>query len=133
VLIALFSVRSENLFVEQLHYNLLYRWFLDMDSSEPVFDNSTFSKNQQRLMQYEGPGFSSSRWCGWRASKAGSAMSISAWMAVTFQHSTFYASVTSLFALFVALSRLAFEPQARTPLGRLKMAARCNVLSSSEL
>jgi transposase len=53
VLIALFSVRSENLFVEQLHYNLLYRWFLDMDLSEPVFDNSTFSKNQKRLMQHE--------------------------------------------------------------------------------
>jgi transposase len=53
VLIALFSVRSENLFVEQLHYNLLYRWFLDMDLSEPVFDNSTFSKNQRRLMQHE--------------------------------------------------------------------------------
>jgi len=53
VLIALFSVRSENLFVEQLHYNLLYRWFLDMDLSEAVFDNSTFSKNQQRLMKHE--------------------------------------------------------------------------------
>lgn len=53
VLIALFSVRSENLFVEQLHYNLLYRWFLDMDLSEPVFDNSTFSKNQHRLMAHE--------------------------------------------------------------------------------
>jgi transposase len=53
VLIALFSVRSENLFVEQLHYNLLYRWFLDMDLSEPVFDNSIFSKNQQRLMAHE--------------------------------------------------------------------------------
>jgi Transposase domain (DUF772) len=53
VLIALFSVRSENLLVEQLHYNLLYRWFLDMDLSEPVFENSTFSKNQQRLMEHE--------------------------------------------------------------------------------
>lgn len=53
VLIALFSVRSENLFVEQLHYNLLYRWFLDMDLTEPVFDNSTFSKNQERLMRHE--------------------------------------------------------------------------------
>lgn len=53
VLIALFSVRSENLFVEQLHYNLLYRWFLDMDLSEAVFDNSTFSKNQQRLMAHD--------------------------------------------------------------------------------
>jgi transposase len=53
VLMALFSVRSENLFVEQLHYNLLYRWFLDMDLSEPVFDNSTFSKNQGRLMEHQ--------------------------------------------------------------------------------
>lgn len=53
VLIALFSVRSENLFIEQLHYNLLYRWFLDMDLSEAVFDNSTFSKNQERLMHHE--------------------------------------------------------------------------------
>lgn len=53
VLIALFSVRSENLFVEQLHYNLLYRWFLDLDLSDPVFDNSTFSKNQQRLMAHD--------------------------------------------------------------------------------
>jgi transposase/IS5 family transposase len=53
VLIALFSVRSEKLFVEQLHYNLLYRWFLDMDLSEEVFDNSSFSKNQERLMEHE--------------------------------------------------------------------------------
>lgn len=52
VLIALYSVRSENLFVEQLHYNLLYRWFLDMDLSEEVFDNSTFSKNQERFLKH---------------------------------------------------------------------------------
>jgi transposase len=50
VLIALFRVRSENLFVEQTHYNLLYRWFLDRDLREPVFDNSSFSKNQRRRM-----------------------------------------------------------------------------------
>lgn len=52
VLIALYSVRSENLFVEQLQYNLLFRWFLDMDLSEEVFDNSTFSKNQERFYQH---------------------------------------------------------------------------------
>jgi len=52
VLIALYSVRSENLFVEQLHYNLLFRWFLDMDLSEEVFDNSTFSKNQERFFKH---------------------------------------------------------------------------------
>jgi hypothetical protein len=40
--------KALSLFVEQLHHSLLYRWFLDMDLSEPVFDNSTFSKNQER-------------------------------------------------------------------------------------
>lgn len=53
VLIALYSVRSENLFCEQLRYNLLFRWFLDMDLAEAVFDNSTFSKNQTRLLEHE--------------------------------------------------------------------------------
>lgn len=71
VLIALFSVRSENLFVEQLHYNLLFRWFLDMDMSEAVFDNSTFSKNQTRLMDHAPPRYSSRRWWTWRGNKAG--------------------------------------------------------------
>ena len=36
LLIALHSVRSERQFCEQLEYNLLYRWFLDMDLMEPV-------------------------------------------------------------------------------------------------
>lgn len=50
LLIALYSVRSRNLFAEQLNYNLLFRWFLDMDLTEPGFDDSTFSKNQERLL-----------------------------------------------------------------------------------
>lgn len=52
VLIALYSVRSRNLFAEQLNYNLLFRWFLDMDLTEPGFDDSTFSKNQERLLAH---------------------------------------------------------------------------------
>lgn len=52
VLMALYTVRSEHLFIEQLQYNLLFRWFLDMDLSEPVFDNSTFSKNQERFLKH---------------------------------------------------------------------------------
>jgi transposase len=52
LLIALYSVRSRNLFAEQLHYNLLFRWFLDMDLTEPGFDDSSFSKNQDRLLQH---------------------------------------------------------------------------------
>jgi hypothetical protein len=48
---AFYSVRSERLFCEQLDYNLLFRWFLDMDMVEPGFDPSTFSKNRQRLIE----------------------------------------------------------------------------------
>jgi len=39
---AFFSVRSERLFCEQLDYNLLFRWFLDMGVGEASFDHSTF-------------------------------------------------------------------------------------------
>lgn len=53
VLIALYTVRSERLFCEQLDYNLLHRWFLDMDMLEPSFDPSTFSKNRQRLLEHD--------------------------------------------------------------------------------
>lgn len=53
LLMALYSVRSERLFVEQLGYNLLFRWFLDMGLDEDVFDASTFSKNRARLMEYD--------------------------------------------------------------------------------
>lgn len=50
LLMALFSVRSERQFCEQLRYNMLFRWFLDLDLGESVFDASTFSKNRQRLL-----------------------------------------------------------------------------------
>lgn len=50
LLIALHSVRSERQFCEQLEYNLLFRWFLDMDLMEQAFDASTFSRNRQRML-----------------------------------------------------------------------------------
>lgn len=53
LLMAFYSVRSERLFCEQLGYNLLFRWFLDMDMVEDPFDHSTFSKNRARLMQHD--------------------------------------------------------------------------------
>jgi transposase len=53
VLIALYSVRSERQFCEQLDYNLLFRWFLDMDMDEPSFDPTTFGKNRERMMEHE--------------------------------------------------------------------------------
>ena len=42
LLMAFYSVRSERLFCEQLNYNLLCRWMLDMDMTEAGFDASTF-------------------------------------------------------------------------------------------
>src|SRR5512138_1193523 len=53
LLMAFYSVRSERLFCEQLDYNLLFRWFLDMDGVEGSFDHSTFSRNRQRLLEHE--------------------------------------------------------------------------------
>jgi len=53
LLIALYTVRSERLFCEQLDYNLLFRWFLDMDMAEESIDHSTFSRNRARLLEHE--------------------------------------------------------------------------------
>jgi transposase len=53
LLIALYSVRSETLFCEQLGYNLLFRWFLDMDLTEATFVQSVLSKNQERLLKHQ--------------------------------------------------------------------------------
>jgi len=53
LLIALHSIRSDRLFCEMLGYNILYRWFLDMDLEEAAFDHSTFSKNRARLIEHE--------------------------------------------------------------------------------
>lgn len=53
LLIALYSIRSERQFCEQLDYNLLFRWFLDMDMDEPSFDPTSFGKNRERMMQHD--------------------------------------------------------------------------------
>jgi transposase len=50
ILIALYTVRSDRQFCEQLDYNLLFRWFLDMNADEPTFDASSFSRNRDRLL-----------------------------------------------------------------------------------
>jgi transposase len=53
LLIALYSVRSERQFCERLHYDLLFKWFLDLNIIDPAFDASTFSKNKERLLENE--------------------------------------------------------------------------------
>lgn len=46
----LFSIRSERLLMEQLEYNLLFRWFVGLAPQERVWDHSTFSKNRKRFL-----------------------------------------------------------------------------------
>jgi transposase len=53
ILMGLYSIRSERLFCEQLDYNLLLRWFLDMNMDEPSFEHSVFAKNRDRLLEHD--------------------------------------------------------------------------------
>jgi transposase len=53
LLMALYTIRSERMFCEQLDYNILFRWFLDMSMDEASFDHSTFSKNRDRLVAHD--------------------------------------------------------------------------------
>ena len=53
VLMALFSVPSERRFCERLQYDLLFKWFLDLNIGDPAFDQSTFSKNRERLLKHD--------------------------------------------------------------------------------
>lgn len=52
LLIALYSVPSERQLCEQLQYNFLFRWFLDMDMVSSVFDVTVFTKNRKRLLEH---------------------------------------------------------------------------------
>ncbi|RYB02468.1 IS5 family transposase [Lichenibacterium ramalinae] len=47
---AFYSVRSERQLMEQLDFNLLFRWFVGLGVDDPVWDASTFSKNRDRLL-----------------------------------------------------------------------------------
>jgi len=47
---AFYSVRSERQLIEQINYNLLFRWFVGLGIDEAVWDHSTFSKNRDRLL-----------------------------------------------------------------------------------
>lgn len=49
----LYSVRSERLLMEELDYNLLFRWFVGLNMDDGVWDATTFSKNRERLLKGE--------------------------------------------------------------------------------
>lgn len=49
----LYTIRSERLLMEQLDYNLLFRWFVGLNMDDRVWDPTTFSKNRERLLRGE--------------------------------------------------------------------------------
>jgi transposase len=50
---ALYGIRSERQLMEQLDYNLLYRWFVGLSPDDPVWDPTSFTKNRDRLLHGE--------------------------------------------------------------------------------
>jgi transposase len=53
LLMAFYSIRSERQFCERLQYDLLFKWFLDLNVEDEAFDHSSFSKNRERLLKHE--------------------------------------------------------------------------------
>ncbi len=50
---ALYSIRSERMLIEQLDYNLLFRWFVGIAMDAQEWDATVFSKNRERLIEGE--------------------------------------------------------------------------------
>ncbi len=48
-----YSVRSERMLIEQLQYNMLFRWFVGMEMDEAVWNHAVYSKNRERLLNEE--------------------------------------------------------------------------------
>ncbi len=53
LLMALHGVRSDRMFCEQLAYNMMFRWFLDMDMSEEPFVPTVFTHNRERMLEHD--------------------------------------------------------------------------------
>ena len=63
----LYTIRSERMLIEQLDYNMLFRWFVGLSMDDVVWDHSTFTKNRDRFLEsYLAEAFlmSISRWTG---------------------------------------------------------------------
>jgi transposase len=48
-----YSIRSERLLMEQLDYNILFRWFVGLALDEPIWDPTVFTKNRDRLLNQD--------------------------------------------------------------------------------
>ena len=49
----LYTLRSERLLMEELDYNLLFRWFVGLNLDDPVWDATVYCKNRERLLKGE--------------------------------------------------------------------------------
>jgi transposase len=49
----LYSVRSERLLIEEIDYNILFRWFVGLNLDDEVWDATVFTKNRDRLLEAE--------------------------------------------------------------------------------
>ena len=49
----LYTIRSERMLMEQLDYNLLFRWFVGLNMDDPIWDATVYSKNRERLLAGE--------------------------------------------------------------------------------
>lgn len=53
LLMALYTIRSERQFCERLQYDLLFKWFLGLNITDPAFDPTSFSHNRERLLKHD--------------------------------------------------------------------------------
>lgn len=53
LLMAFYSIRSERQFCERLQYDLLFKWFLGLNITDPAFDATAFSHNRERLLKHQ--------------------------------------------------------------------------------
>jgi len=53
LLMVLYTIRSERMLMEQINYNLLFRWFVGFSMDDEVWNHSTFTKNRDRLLEGE--------------------------------------------------------------------------------
>jgi transposase len=53
LLMAFYSIRSERQFCERLQYDLLFKWFLDLNIEDVGFDFTSFNKNRERLLKHD--------------------------------------------------------------------------------
>ena len=111
LLMALYSVRSERQCCERLEYDLLFKWFLDLNIMDHSFDHSVFAKNRQRLLDADvGPGVSAAD------SGAGSGATIAvggSFLGGSFQRRRDAASATGIDEAWASLK--SFRPRDEDP------------------